>query len=1326
MVTMDTQAQLPRHQQQSQDILQIDPVGIEDQAAEVKKLLHLDGNTGGAARAVVIYGFGGIGKTTLAEYVVSKCLSLEGLKFSEIRIDDKNLQITKLQEKIIFDVGGMRNEVNNASEGQRQLSKVLENQPCFLFIDNVVDKKHVQDLLPKKLSLPSRSRILITSRENNMRQVLDLQCKEYSVECLPSETARKLLHQIILDGDTYKTNERKKMDAVADACSGVPLLLEVYGKHLRDDREDSAYDEALASLLKGERGAYKEEDLSAKLLFVYHKMREEDTKDAFLDICCFFHEWQRDTVSAIVGEREIVALNRGALLKINEGNQVIVHDVIKVMGIDEAKHTRLQSLQDLKMALEENKNLNRIKGIWLPHNENLFHLESKHLDAMCDSLRVLSIGDWIKPEGQCEKKFKNLRYLDVGDIDAFPFNEASKIENLTVLSSKSVGAMDFHELPKSLKWLSLVSMPDDTTQVPRIGWRIIENMRHLQGFGFQGFNVLEFPGKFVLPKSLSELDFSGCEQLKNLPQGFEHLSALTDLTLDGCKSLREVPKTVGGLRSLKSLSMKGCDNLIELPEELGSLSCLNRLILEDCNNLKTLAEGVGNLVSLEELNIRGCKSLAGLPTDFGNLSLLTYLDLSGCESFVELPQSFGNLCNLSRLEVDGCNSLTTLPIQNLSSLKNLNVTGCSNLQLDSCSSSMSLLPNLKLLKYLRISDCDTLTSLPDGFGRNLTNLETLRVQSCDKFERVSSDFECLTSLRSLDLGGCPMLEAMTMDKVVRLKNLWEVNIRGSVKLEEKWEQMQKEEDQYSFVVRSSKTVISICSVQIILSFSIEDDVFQGGYEMNNLCWRAAGVELFYGECSLVDLNGQCIPSSEFTTTDDSFIFVIAYTDVPPWKFQPQVFQKMIERLTSESLPIIYVDVGYFSHLLRSDDEDEENIRKTLELLPDGSLAISSTHVKTRSLLRNACNLRGGYRMIIADVKADGKGLKRFVHRNEISSELWPDEPRTPQRPVLDNILELEDTLDDILTRLWKSNGLHYFLRAKDNSNVNIGALQGKVVAIFMCNPDTLEFFKLEECYNILQHKHCNFEAVWTPIKMDGFDSYARRTKSMPWLLFPDPTLFTDKWHKAYPFSEEKIEELKRKEVIDMQRQSPLEFVLGDSELEDSLGAKVAMDSLRGKVIFLYSRALRVDEGIKHTMNCVYRKRKDMEVDNFEILCIGYRYYDIKYSFEEVRETYKQNMAEEMPWVRLTFKGLITFFGRCKWLKGKHNSYLVGDSVKWQEVISELGKHIPREYSRSSLVVFDEDGKGTRGRRKQVVEMLCREEPEEEEMRKEVIDIMRNG
>eukprot|EP01018_Ginkgo_biloba_P019207 Gb_31365 [translate_table: standard] len=1087
MVTTDIHETLPRPQQQSQNILQIDPVGIEDQAAAVKNLLDLD--LDGAARAV----------------------------------------ITKLQEKIILDVGGMRNEINNISEGQRELSKVLEKQPCFLFIDNVVNKKHVQDILPKKLSLPSQSRILITSRENNMRQVLDLECEEYSVDCLPPETARKLLHQIILDGDTYKTNEKEKIDAVADACGGVPLLLEVYGKHLRDDRTESAYQEALDSLRKGERGAYKEKDLSAKLLFVYHKMRDGDTKDAFLDICWFFHGWQRDRVSAIVGERELVALNRGALLKINEENRVIVHDVIKVMGIDKAKHTRLQSLQDLKMALEENKNLNKIKGIWLPDNTVLFHLESKHLDAMCDSLRVLSIGDWIKPEGQCQKKFKNLRYLHVGDVDAFPFNKASKIENLTVLYSKSVGAMDFRE-------------------------------------------------------------------------GFEHLSVLTDLTLNGCKSLREFPKTVGGLRSLKSLSMEVCENLIGLPEDLGSLSYLHQLILKDCKNLKTLPENAGNLVSLEELTICGCKSLAGLPIGFGNLSLLISLDLFGCESFVELPQSFGDLCNLSELEVNGWNSMKTLPIQNLSSLKSLKVFECSkfvfipiyfgqltslqsvdlsgclilkefpegfselplqNLSFDRYSSLTSLPPNLKLLEDLWICDCNSLTSLPDGFGRKLTNLI---VWSCAKFERVSIDFECLTSLRRLQLSKCPMLEAMTMDKVVKLKNLFSVNISGSVKLEEKWEQMQKEEDQCSLVVETSTEPKT---------------------------------------CELVDANGQCIPSSEFTTTHDSFIFVIAVIDDSPWKFQPQVFQKMVERLTSKRVPIIYVEVDYLVSSCQSNAHcDEENIRKTLELLPDGSRAISSTYFKTRCLLGAAVGLHytTPCRVIIADVKADEKGLKRFVHRNDISGEIWPHEPDTPVQPdekkgFVDNILELEDTLEAIqFTDVCTSHGLDYFLRANDHSKVSIGALEGKVVAIFMCNLDTLEFFKLEECYNILQQKHCNFEAVWFPtlgywwsdygVGDYGFGSNVRRIKSMPLLLVSDPLslplpltinkefsrviLFDEngrlvkdakplvlRWGaEAYPFSEEKIEELKRKEFDDMQRQSTLEFVLGDRELEDSLGATV--------------------------------------------------------------------------------------------------------------------------------------------------------------------------
>eukprot|EP01018_Ginkgo_biloba_P029436 Gb_20305 [translate_table: standard] len=345
------------------EILQNRPVGIDSQVSEVIELLDME-NRGGVARAVIIYGFGGIGKTTLADYVVSK-IQLNKLNLSVVRMDEKNLNIKRLQEQILLEVGGKNSDLSDCRQGQEELNVLLRKQPSFIFIDNVTDKNQIRDLLPQELSLPPESRMLITSRQSDVKvNGLDIEWQEYSMNVLPDEIAKQLLRNTVLKkGHVIRVDdESERIDKVAEACGGVPLLLKVYGEHLWEDGSESSFDEALASLREGEQGVYKEEAWSQKLLFVFHSMKDQDTKDAFLDICTFFHERRWDEVSCIVGESIFKALQKGALLTINEKSQVIIHDVVRAMGISQTKGTRLRSLEDLKATLEEEEDNHEIIG----------------------------------------------------------------------------------------------------------------------------------------------------------------------------------------------------------------------------------------------------------------------------------------------------------------------------------------------------------------------------------------------------------------------------------------------------------------------------------------------------------------------------------------------------------------------------------------------------------------------------------------------------------------------------------------------------------------------------------------------------------------------------------------------------------------------------------------------------------------------------------------------------------------------------------------------------------------------------------------------------
>eukprot|EP01018_Ginkgo_biloba_P000666 Gb_01595 [translate_table: standard] len=763
IVGIDNQKQIPRRKEQLQtEILQIQPVGIDREATKVMELLDME-NRGGAARAVIIYGFGGIGKTTLAEYVVSMIQLKNNLKLSVVRMDEKNLNIKRLQEQILLEVGGENLDLSDYRQGQQKLSVSLSKQPSFIFIDNVT-KNHLEDLLPQQLSLPPESRMLITSRQNDFK-VREIVHEEYCMETLSDESAKELLRSTVLKSDHVPCveNELECIDEIAEACGGVPLLLKVYGEHLREDGSESSFCEALSALREGERGVYKEEALSEKLLFVFHKMKDQDTKDAFLDICTFYHGWPCDLVSAIVGENQLKTLQKGALLTINVNNDVIIHDVVHVMGNSEAKGTRLRSREDLKAILEEEsvEKLKLIKGIWIDddplttriqNDESELNIESKKLDAMSDSLRVLTIiGSGIRVDGHCQRKFKNLRYLELGSSFAdFPFKDGLTLEKLTYLDVGSTICTKFIEQLRTLQYL--------------------KNLKCLRLYGFE---LTEFPKEFLFPTNMVFMDLLQCEQLQGLPRNIGDLSALKELSIRGCKGLTELPRELGHLVSLRSLDLYKCEQLQSLPPGIGSLTALTELSLERCKGLTELPREFRQLVSLKKLELRECERLQNLPEEIGSLTTLTELSLKGCKGLLELPRGLGMLVSLKNLYLSICICLHGLPegIGGLTSLTNLSLKWCKGL-----TELPMELEKLVSLEILELSGCEQLRNLPQGIG-SLTALRELSLGWCNGLTELPRELGKLVSLKNLDLYECKQLQSLPQG-IGSLTALTYLSLRG--------------------------------------------------------------------------------------------------------------------------------------------------------------------------------------------------------------------------------------------------------------------------------------------------------------------------------------------------------------------------------------------------------------------------------------------------------------------------------------------------------------------------------------------------------------------
>ncbi|KAH9290662.1 hypothetical protein KI387_034779, partial [Taxus chinensis] len=103
-------------------------------------LLHMDMNDMSKI-SVVVYGVGGIGKTTLATTVFKK-LDLSGYKCCRVDIEqDCSVDYLKLlQKQILLDLFGKNIDLRSCEEGNQQSTGAFREvkQPLFVFVDNAL------------------------------------------------------------------------------------------------------------------------------------------------------------------------------------------------------------------------------------------------------------------------------------------------------------------------------------------------------------------------------------------------------------------------------------------------------------------------------------------------------------------------------------------------------------------------------------------------------------------------------------------------------------------------------------------------------------------------------------------------------------------------------------------------------------------------------------------------------------------------------------------------------------------------------------------------------------------------------------------------------------------------------------------------------------------------------------------------------------------------------------------------------------------------------------------------------------------------------------
>ncbi|KAF7072198.1 hypothetical protein CFC21_077359 [Triticum aestivum] len=224
-------------------------------------------------------------------------------------------------------------------------------------------------------------------------------------------------------------------------------------------------------------------------------------------------------------------------------------------------------------------------------------------------------------------------------------------------------------------------------------------LKQLRYLDASTLSITTLPPQFSSFNKLQALDLSETE-LMELPSFLSNLKGLNYLNLQGCQKLQEL-KSLDLLHDLHYLNLSCCPEVRSFPESIENLTKLRFLNLSWCSKLPTLPnrllQSFASLCSLVDLNLSGFE-FQMLPEFFGNICSLQYLNLSECSKLEELPQSFGQLAYLKALNLSSCPDLKILgSFECLTSLQFLNLSNCTSLEyLPLC---------LKKLQNLDVSGC---------------------------------------------------------------------------------------------------------------------------------------------------------------------------------------------------------------------------------------------------------------------------------------------------------------------------------------------------------------------------------------------------------------------------------------------------------------------------------------------------------------------------------------------------------------------------------------------------------------------------------------------
>ncbi|XP_050381639.1 disease resistance protein RUN1-like isoform X2 [Argentina anserina] len=712
-------------------------------------------------RCIVLWGMGGIGKTTLAEAVyyglssqfkahcfLANVRECSGTKqaFSPELCDLRNELLGQLLEDRILNI--RTPTIDDFTKSRLRRAKVL------VVLDDVNDSSQLR-YLAGEVPFGPGSRIIVTTRDMQpvkdtllVKNAADYDVKIYKVKELNVGESIQLLHS---NAPIHAENSNF-LKKVVNHAAGVPLALEILRPLLCKCETEEQLVLFWAKLQK-----FPSKRLGNVYRASYDGL-EQNEKELFLDVACFHKGKNRCDAERILAARGLYPDGIDILIDMSlisiKDDCIWMHDVIQEMAWETVheespkktgERSRLHNYDDVCSILEGNKGTANVHCISYTNDDynNKLKLDPRAFTGM-DNLTFLELFMHLDDDkANLECLPDALRYLNWFQYPLQSLPSKFSPDNLVELHmpcSKLKRLWGKSQNLKNLKRIDL-SWSSDLAEVGELS-----NSANIESINLEGCESLVEVPDLSNCTHIKSINLAGCESLVQVPSYFEKFTKLTHLDLKRCSKLRILPDLPGNIEFLGITETE----IEELTPSVCSLEKLRELDLNRCRSIEKFSSSPWKMRSLNHLCLRGTK-IQRVPSLL-HMTEITSLDLRDCDRLVSLAADICELKSLETLDLSGCSSFTTIPeiAEPLEHIQDLNLSKTNIKELPSS------IGNLVGITKLNLSGCTNLESLPDSFD-NLKLLERFLLCGCVKLKELPLRFT-LSSLTHLDLEDCELVK----------------------------------------------------------------------------------------------------------------------------------------------------------------------------------------------------------------------------------------------------------------------------------------------------------------------------------------------------------------------------------------------------------------------------------------------------------------------------------------------------------------------------------------------------------------------------------------